>query len=163
MAQGFSNITGLIELSDLFSWTSLQDIRVLMYSKEIFSVHNPLGRWAISSDSCIPWVPWPVEQIKFFDVSASIPERPPEPCVIFLAYWLIESPSILSKITGSTMVLMSGRMICWSHGWFLGCFFIQQPLKRLDYCSFCCMLVGMIPCHVFGHFRRGFCLHLLQL
>ena len=39
----------------------------------------------------------------------------------------------------------------------------QQPLRRLDYCSFCCMLVGVIPCHVFGQFHRGFCLHLLQL
>ena len=36
----------------------------------------------------------------------------------------------------------------------------QQPLRRLDYCSFCCMLVGVIPCHVFGCFCRGFCLHL---
>ena len=25
----------------------------------------------------------------------------------------------------------------------------RQPLRRLDYCSFCCMLVGVIPCHVF--------------
>ena len=40
---------------------------------------------------------------------------------------------------------------------------LQQPLCGLDYCSFCCMLVGVIPCHVFGHFRRGFCLYLLQL
>ena len=25
----------------------------------------------------------------------------------------------------------------------------------LDYCSFSCMLVGEIPCHVFGQFCRG--------
>ena len=40
---------------------------------------------------------------------------------------------------------------------------LQVPIRRLDYCSFYCIIVGVIPCHVFGNFRQGFWLHLLQL